>query len=495
MSRSLRIVMISSEVAGLARTGGLGDVVDALSHAMADLGHRIVVVTPRYGTTTMPAVTEPWKVPVPTRVGWGPHDVRDVGVLELPERKTAAGGLLRVCLVEDPTLFARAGIYGDRYGTFGDNDLRFATLSRAGLEIAARIWDGPPDVVHAHDWHAAFAVLYQKRTMGDAFARAVSAVTIHNLAYQGVLGEDALDRLAIPRDLYVPEILRHEGHVNLLKGATALCDTITTVSPRYAWEITTAEGGFGLHGHLAAHAGKLVGITNGIDTHRFDPATDSTLERVYDAHTFRGGKAHEKARLQRFFGIDVDPNAPLFSTVSRFVHQKGIDLFAACAPELVAGGAQVILVGQGDADLERIARDLAARFPSRVGVRITFDEALARTVHAGSDFFVVPSRFEPCGLTQMYAMRYGAVPVVTRVGGLYDTVSDVDSHGSRGTGVVADFAGNDSLLYAFSRALALFGDKRAMEATIARGMAQDFSWTKSARAYENLFDGLVRARR
>ena len=489
MAAPLRIVMVSAEVESLARTGGLGDVVLAVSTHAARLGVEVLVVTPRYGVTQVPAGCLRWEHDVPVRVGWGPDDVRSVGVLELPP---AEQGRLRVCLVDDPGLFGRPGLYGDVHGEFGDNALRFATLSRGALEIAARVWGTEPDIIHAHDWHAALAIIYARLTMGEAWARVKSVMTIHNLAYQGALGEDALDRLSIPREAFASGALDHFGAVNLMKGAVAYADSVTAVSPTNALEIQTREGGFGLDGFLREQAHKLRGILNGIDTERFDPRADMGLPAQYDATTLERGRPPCKQALLAEHGLDGDPAAPLFGTVSRLTWQKGIDLFLGTVPMLVERGARVALVGQGEAELEQRMLAVAARFPGRVAVRITFDAALARRVYAGSDFFVVPSRYEPCGLTQMYAMRYGAVPIVTAVGGLRDTVSPVRAAQGEGTGIVAGHATPRELAFAMEDALTLYSDPLSLHEARVRGMARGSSWTSSAAAYVALYRDLAK---
>ena len=480
-----RILMISSEVESLARTGGLGDVVDALSLTLAEQGEHVLVVTPLYGVTKVPRSTHRWPGAVAIRHGWGADDVRNAGVVELELARFPSGGSRRVCLIDDPPLFARAGIYGDANGVFGDNELRFAVLSRGGLEIAARAWDDGPDVIHAHDWHAAFAVLYARLVMGERWAKKPVVFTVHNLAFQGVLDEGALDRLHLPREAFVPELLWHQGNVNLMKGATALADRITTVSPTYAREILEPELGFGLDEHLRSRAHKLVGILNGIDA-RFDPGTDPALACRYDAQTVEEGRAECKEALAADVGLDAG-EGPLFGCVTRLTWQKGIDLLVPLLGEIVERGGRVLVVGQGDGDLESSLQIAAERFQGKVAVRIAFDPALSRRVFAGADFLYVPSRFEPCGLTQLYAMRYGAIPIVTDVGGLHDTVEPIDAANSRGTGFVAAHADVASLRIATIAAFELWRGRGLVGEAAARGMAKDFSWDKPARAYARLY--------
>ena len=487
--RPLRILMISSEMESLARTGGLGDVVEALAANVARLGAEVLVVTPLYGVTRVPRGAARWDGHVDVRVGWAPEDVRRAGVVELAR---AAEGRLRVCLLDEPALFGRAGIYGDLHGAFGDHELRFATLSRGALEMAARAWGTLPDVIHAHDWHAAFAILYARFTMGERWRRVPSLFTIHNLGYQGVLAESAIDHLALPREAFASGALAHQGNVNLMKGAIAYAERVTTVSPTYAWEIQTPEGGFGLDAFLRASSHKIRGVLNGIYTERFDPAEDPHIAERYDATTAAEGRAACKAALSAELGLDPDPSAPLFATVTRLTWQKGPDLFLGVVPMLVERGARVALVGQGDRDLEEAVLAMAARFPGRVAARIAFDPLLARRVYAGGDFFVVPSRYEPCGLTQLYAMRYGAIPLVTAVGGLKDTVLPARPAQEEGTGIVASFAGPVELVLACEDALSIYADPVAMRGLVARAMARDSSRTPSARAYLSMYREIVR---
>lgn len=489
MSHTPRILMVSSEVESLARTGGLGDVVEALSLAVARSGAHVIVVTPLYGVSRVPKERTRWPREVPIRHGWGPDDVRHAGVVELETTHFPSGGTRRICLIDDPGLYARAGIYGDAWGTFGDNALRFAVLSRGALEIADRAWDGGPDVVHAHDWHAALAVIYARTAMGERWARTPSVFTIHNLSFQGVFGDHMVDQLHIPRSLLTPSVLRHEGQANLMKGATALADRITTVSPTYAREILTPEGGFGLDEHLRAHASKLVGIVNGIDTERFDPAKDGMLACRYDAGTASRGRAACKKALRAELGL-ADGDGPLFATVSRLTWQKGIDLVLPLFDDLVSRGAKVVVVGQGETWLEDQLVSAQARFPGDVAVRIAFDPGLSRRVYAAADFFLVPSRFEPCGLTQLYAMRYGAVPIVTDVGGLHDTVQPVSADGAAGTGFVAPRAEVGAMRAACVAACEVFGDAEATARIRARGMQTDVSWSSPARAYRVLYESV-----
>jgi starch synthase len=481
--------MVSSEVEPFARTGGLGDVVRGLSSALVEQGCDVVIVTPRYGISHLPPGASAWPAPLSVRLGWGPEDVYSIGVLEA-SMQTVGHGPPRICFLEHDHLFGRDGIYGDAHGSFGDNDLRFGVMSSGALAVAERIWpSGGADIVHAHDWHGAPAIIALRRD-GVASTHPKTVFTIHNLSFQGVFGAGVLDRLGLPNALFESGIVAHDGQVNLMRGAIVLADRVTTVSPTYAQEIRGPRDGCGLDPLLNASASKLVGILNGIDQSRFDPSSDAALISSYAATSPGGGKSRCKQALVTELGLD-DGDGPLFASVSRLSEQKGIDLLLAVVPSLVERGVRFALVGAGDADLEESLRAIARRYPGRVASRIAFDGALARRVYAGADFFVVPSRYEPCGLTQLYAMRYGAIPVVTDVGGLHDTVSPVFAIHDVGTGLVAATADSTSLLIACDDALALFRDAASHQKAVVRAMIRDSSWSVSAREYLALYEALL----
>jgi starch synthase len=485
MGSGRRILMISSEVESLARTGGLGDAVEALSRELVALGSDVLIVTPRYGVTRVPSDAHWWSAPVLAPLE--PGHARSLAVLET--RLGSRGP--RVCMLVDDSLYGRDGIYGDRYGAFGDNALRFAALSSAALSVAERAWGGDlPDVVHAHDWHATLALLYARQTRGTSWGRVLTMLTIHNLAYQGVFGEAEREPLGIPRETWDKGSFNHEDKINLMKGGIELADWVTTVSPTYAREIQTPARGHGLDAVVRANAAKLVGIVNGIDTDSFDPRTDGAIARRYGEADALAGKGACRRALCAELGIGDDPAAgPLFASVSRLDWLKGIDLFLAALPALVDRGARAVLVGSGDAQLEEALRNAERRWPGRVAARVVFDPLLARRVFAAADFVMVPSREEPCGLTQMYAMRYGAVPIVSPVGGLRDTVQPLDAAHATGTGLLAGAVDPAHLLIACEDALGVCRDPVAWPALVARAMLRDGSWTTSARRYEALYQG------
>jgi starch synthase len=460
-----RIVHITAELDGFHKTGGLGDAVLALAHAQRDRGHDVTVIIPKTGVTVVPPVERVFYLR--TQHGSTRGEARIVQV------HTEKG--VRVWLVEREDLFARKGIYGDHTGAFADNAFRFCAFSQYALEALAT--EATPDVVHAHDWHAAGALLVMRMLFQWHAPRAI--FTLHNAAHQGVFGMNVLEYLGLP-DV---DWLHHDGAINLVKGAIAICDAWTTVSPRHAWELTTLEGGFGLHAHFHYHRGKLRGILNG--------ATVSTLARGATPST----KMREKAQLAVELGISA--GSPLIAFVGRLAEQKGADVFFATIPALVRspqvssglvqGGANVIILGLGESELQTQAENLQARFPEQVRALLRFDTPLSERIFVAADVIVVPSRFEPCGLVQMYAMQGGAIPVVTKTGGLLDSVQPLTRGYAEGDGFLAEPGDPLTLAVALADALALVADGPSLERVRARLMQKDFSWNHAAEAYDSVY--------
>jgi starch synthase len=409
------VLVIGSEAQPFAKTGGLGDVLGALPPALARLGWDATVALPRYRGVSAGAQVDAFRVSV------GGY-TRDVGFFEAPLADGA-----RALLIDCPDLYDRDALYGLNNTDYPDNARRFAFLVRAALEFAARR-DTPPQVVHAHDWQAGLAPVYLRGRYAShpVLGGAASVYTIHNLAYQGVFEADWLPRLDLGWDQLAIDRLEYWGRISFLKGGINDADVITTVSRRYAEEIQTPEFGFGFDGILRRRRADLAGILNGIDTREWDPAHDRFLPKPFDARDL-SGKADAKAEVLARYRLPSDAatlKRPLVGMVSRMVDQKGFDLLAALADDLPRLDASFAVLGTGEARYQSLWTTLAARHPDRIGVRIGFDESLAHLVEAGADIFLMPSRFEPCGLNQMYSMRYGTVPVVHAVGGLADTVRD-----------------------------------------------------------------------
>ncbi|MEW6432855.1 MAG: glycogen synthase GlgA [Myxococcota bacterium] len=467
----MRVLFLASEVAPFSKTGGLGDVAGALPAALAALGHEVLVVTPLYQGVARDGLADE-AGPLSLEFPFGGVSVR--------YRALASGERLTHVFVDVPQFFDRPALYG-----YPDDARRFAAYTMASLSFAqARGF--VPDVVHGNDWPVGLAALaLQLGYAHTPIGRARTVFTIHNLAYQGNFPKGELEALGLPWSLYTVDGVEFYDQLSFMKAALRTFDVLTTVSPSYAQEIQTPLGGHGLDGVLRARAKDLHGIVNGVELREWNPATDVLLPARFTGADLTG-KAVCRAALLEAYGLDAPPpGQPVFGVVGRMVEQKGVDLLQAVLPRVLEQGARAVVLGRGEATFEARWRELATRFPKRLGVRVGFDNALAHLIEAGSDFFLMPSRFEPCGLNQMYSLLYGSVPVVREVGGLKDTVVDVTRPG--GTGIVFPEATSDGLARAVLRAVELFRRPDEYRQVQRRGMAQDFSWERSARAYEALY--------
>jgi starch synthase len=482
MKNRLSVLHVASEVAPFSKTGGLGDVAAALPRALARAGATVRVVTPRYRTID-PRTHVLARRLTPLSVTLGAQ-TESIGLFE----GTLPGGVVPVTFL-DHALYDRDGLYGDGAKDYPDNGRRFALLCRAALELCHRN-DWWPDVVHAHDWQAGLAILLAARgaVAGRPIPRTV--FTVHNLAFQGLVDKTILDEVGISADLFTPAGLEFYGKVSLLKAGLAYADRITTVSPRYAREIQTPELGAGLDGFLRERAAKIVGILNGIDTDVWSPERDPMIPARFDAID-RTGKTACKAALQREVGLPVRPNVPLIGSVSRLTEQKGFDLIAQAHDELGRLDAQFVFLGAGEARYQSALEDLARRYPTKFALRIAYDEPLAHRIEAGSDLFLMPSRFEPCGLNQLYSLRYGTLPIVRSTGGLDDSVVDYDDRSATGTGFKFTDYGAEALLRTIRRGLAVYQRKREWHDLVGRVMGLDYGWDRSARLYLELYQKLV----
>ncbi len=485
----VRALLVASEMVPLVKTGGLADVVGALPAALGPHGVDARVLIPCY-----PAVARlGW--PVVARIAGLPGPFGPLwGTLRAGRVDDGSGGGAEVVALDVPVLYDRGG--GPYQATDGtdwpDNPFRFAALARAAQRIAqADALPGwVPDVVHGHDWQAGLVPAYLALSGGR---RVPAVTTIHNIAFQGVADVAHLAALQLPPTAFSIYGVEYRGGIGFLKAGLFYADRVTTVSPTYAWEITTPDGGLGLDGLLAGRRDQLSGILNGIDAGVWNPARDPHLPAPYDAAD-PSGKAASTAALRSAFGLAGDPAAPLFAIVSRLTDQKGIDLVIGALPRLLAEGGQLCVLGAGERSLEAELEAAAAASPGRVAVRLGFDEPLSHLIQAGADALLVPSRFEPCGLTQMYALRYGTIPVVRRVGGLADTVVNATAEAlaaGRATGVVFEDATADALAYAIGRACALWRDEPTWRRLRSAGMALDNGWARAAGAYADLYRGLV----
>ena len=479
-----RVLCVASEIYPLVKTGGLGDVVGALPAALAGEGVELRSLVPGY-----PAVMEKLRDAQTVHAYAELHG----GPARLLAARVAA---LDLYVLEAPRLFARPGnpYVGPGGADWPDNARRFAALG----QVAAQLGRGldptfPPHVVHAHDWQAGLAPAYLHY---GGEPRPGTVMTVHNLAFQGKFPKELLAALGLPAQAWALDGVEYYGAIGFLKAGLALADRITTVSPTYAAEVRTPELGMGLDGVLRQRASVLSGILNGIDEATWNPATDPNLVSTYDAkHLAR--RAPNKAALQRRFGLAPDPQGPLFGVVSRLTWQKGMDVLLDALPGIAAVGGQLALLGTGDRALETAFAAAATSWPGNVAAVIGYDEALAHLVHAGADALLVPSRFEPCGLTQLCAMRYGCVPVVARVGGLADTVVDADEAAlaaGSGTGMQFGPVTVEALQSAIGRTAGLWRDRPAWQGLQRRAMATDVSWRRPAKRYAALYRELAASR-
>jgi starch synthase len=474
----LHVAFVASEVAPFMKTGGLADVAAALPKALGRLGHRVTIFLPRYGPIPYPAGAFAGSVHVPVDA-----TPRSAGFY-----RRELGPNVEIVFVEHPPFFDRPQPYGEAGRDYPDNRLRFAFLSRASLEYF-RSRGERPDVFHAHDWQAGMVPVFLKSFYWDdpTLHRAPTVFTIHNLAYQGNFPADTGSLLGLPWNIAAGDALEFHGGVSYMKGGVLFAEAVNTVSPTYAREIQTQSMGYGFDGVLRSRGADLSGIVNGVDYDEWDPAVDPHIARKYGPEDVVAGKAACKADLLRTFGLAADPDLPVIGIVSRLVALKGHDIVTDAWYDLMQRPLRMVVVGTGEPKIQDGFRALAERDPARFGVRFVYDEALAHRVEAGADMFLMPSRFEPCGLTQMYSLRYGTVPIVRATGGLVDTVEPYDAAAGTGTGFRFDHADGTGLMWAIDRALGVYADEPAWAKLVQAGMARDFSWQRSAEAYVALY--------
>jgi starch synthase len=527
--------MVTPEARPFKTTGGLADVAGALPRALARMGHRVTLVMPRYrGVDVAGASSQPANVPfgpnlypVTFHVGSpeSPDTRRTSKATTAPAKVAARGsrvasapvkaatrvtatakspaggaksppaGSVTPVFIDAPDLFDRDGLYGDAGGEYSDNAFRFAVLSRGALEYV-RFTGDRPSVIHAHDWQTALVPLYLRTVLADdpVLGDVPSVLTIHNVAFQGLYPPDVLRWIDIAPELYAPDGLEFYGRASLLKAGTLFADKVTTVSPTYARELLTPgyAFAFGFEGILATRAADFSGILNGIDTETWDPARDRFLPQPFSAAS-PAAKLEAKRALLNAAGLPSDKATlarPTIGLLSRLTYQKGVDLLTAASDSLMQLDANWVLLGDGDRQHEEFWKALAQRHPERVATRIGFDEELAHLIHGGCDLFLMPSRYEPCGLNQMYAMRYGTLPVVRATGGLEDTVHDADETPKGATGFrFRDFT-TEALVDAVRRGLEAFRNARRWKTLQRAAMKQDHSWDVSAREYVKVYRGM-----
>ena len=476
----MRILQACSEVHPYSKTGGLGDMVGALAKTQARMGHDVSVVTPLYRgiRERFPAI-EPfdWKMELPL----GSRTISSkVWILRPAPRLT-------VYFIDQPDFYNRGELYHEHGKDYPDNASRFIFFSKAVVHLARYLPDSP-GVVHLHDWQTGLVPLlirHQQRWEGWGTPPA-TCLTIHNLMFQGVFAPDQFGFSNLPGSYFANDGVAGHGQLNCLKAGIVHADAITTVSPRYAREVTTEAMGCGLDGVLRARQGEFVGILNGVDLDEWNTTHNRFLKYPYSPDDL-SGKAAQKADLQREVGLPVRAEVPLFGSITRIVEQKGVDLMLAALGEMLADDMQFVLLGTGDPKFEAAFVDLARRFPDKASIHIGFDQAFAHRIEAGCDFFLMPSRFEPCGLTQMYSQRYGTIPIVRKTGGLDDTVIDLTESLELPTGIKFERAEPQALAKAIRKALVLFRHPDLLAHYRRNGMQTDFSWARTAIQMTNLY--------
>ncbi len=473
----MRILLASSEVYPYSKTGGLGDAVGALGKALAAAGHRVGIITPLYRGIREQLIglrRVDWEFDIPLgskRIG------ADLLALDVSDRLT-------IYFIDKPIYFDRAGIYNENGADYSDNAERFIFLSKCVAHLAHHL-PLMPEVLHLHDWPVGIAALMVQHEAKTSLweNRPRICFTIHNLAYQGVFPADTFSLLNLPLGWHNPDTTEFYGKINCLKAGIACADVVTTVSPRYAREITTQEYGAGLDGLLRKRQNVLNGILNGVDYEEWNTTSNPHLATAFSADNV-AGKVVCKSALQQYFGLPIDPDAPIFGSVTRLADQKGIDLLIGALDEVLDAKMQFVLLGSGNRNYEQALNELAAKYASKVGVKIGYDHGLAHQIEAGCDFFIMPSRFEPCGLNQLYSLRYGTVPIVRRTGGLDDTVIDAVDGGIAANGIKFNDPTTAGLVKAIHKALTLYDKKELLNGYRANGFAADFSWAKAVAGYE-----------
>ena len=481
----MQIAFAASECVPFSKTGGLADVVGALPQALAALGHQVSVYLPKYRQTKLPdAKLAVRSITVPFDDRYRFCSVVDGG--------NRSG--VHYYFVDYPPFFDRDALYGTSSGDYPDNAERFALFSRGVLEAAKVL--GAPQVFHCHDWQSALIpVLLRAQYAEDpAFREVATVFTIHNMGYQGLFSPDTLPLLTLPWDLFTISKMEFFGNVNFLKGALVSSDFITTVSRKYSQEIQTTEFGFGLEGVLHDRASRVTGILNGVDYAEWNPEVDKFTAARYSANDL-SGKAKCKQDLLAAFGIsDPDLRWPVIGIVSRFAAQKGFDLISQIMDRLAREEMIVVALGSGDRPYEDMFLRLNKQFPRKIAVKIAYDNALAHKIEAGSDMFLMPSKYEPCGLNQIYSLKYGTVPVVRATGGLDDTIEPWNPRTGKGTGFKFTEYSGEALLLTIKEALKAFQDHSSWQTLMRNGMNKDFSWNASAKEYVRVYEKALQTR-
>lgn len=478
----MHIVFAASECTPWAKTGGLADVVGALPHALAKLGHKVEVFLPYYRQVAKQVPGAPVVLQSVTI----PFEYYNRFVRILDGGKTEG---VQYYFIDSPEMFDRESFYATPSGDYADNAERFGLFSRAVIEATKVL--GVPDIFHVHDWQAAMISVYLRSTyyFDPVFRKVPTVLSIHNAGYQGWFPPQTMQKLLLPWDMFTLDKLEQFDNVNFLKGGIVYADAITTVSRTYAEEIKTAEFGSGLEDTLQKRSADLTGILNGVDYEEWDPSNDPLIAAHYSPEDLSGKKECRRDLLHAFGFHGVSEDTAVIGIVSRFATQKGFDFIAQVADELVKENVAIVALGTGEAYYEHLLTGLAERYPEKMRVRVAYNNMLAHKIEAGADLFLMPSRYEPCGLNQIYSLKYGTIPVVRATGGLQDTIDEQADGGGNGF----KFWGYSAwaMLDAIKRALALFQDKEKWTAMMQRGMVQDFSWDGPAREYVKVYERAI----
>ena len=481
----MHVAFAASEGVPFSKTGGLADVVGALPHALAAQGHQITVYLPRYRQTKLTdARTVVRSITVPYD-----DKYRFCSVVAGPSANRVS-----YYFIDYPPYFDRDALYGTPAGDYPDNAERFAMFSRAVIEASKIL--GAPQIFHCHDWQSALVPVMLRTFYAEdpAFKDVANVFTIHNMGYQGLFPAEILPLLMLPWDLFTITKMEFFGQVNFLKGALVYSDFVTTVSKKYSQEIQTTEFGFGLEGVLRNRAATVTGILNGVDYDEWSPETDKYVTTKFSPKDL-AGKVKDKQDLLQTFGIsNADAKLPVIGIVSRFAAQKGFDLIAQVMDRLAREDMILVVLGTGDKEYEEMFLRLQKQFPQKIAVKVAYDNTIAHKIEAGADMFLMPSRYEPCGLNQIYSLKYGTVPIVRATGGLDDTIEPWDARTGKGTGFKFYEYNGESLLLTVKAALQAFRDVGSWQVLMRNGMARDFSWSASAKEYVKVYERARQAR-
>ncbi len=463
----MKILFCSSEIVPFAKTGGLADVAGALPLALEKLGQEVAVVMPKYKSIS--------------------EDKFGIKKVNKDIYAAKIGKNINIYFIENKKFFDRDGLYGEKTGDYPDNLERFSYFSLRTLELLRQI-NFSADIIHCNDWQSALIPVYLKALYkGQPFYKEMKSVlTVHNLAYQGAFDKKEYPKLGLGWEYFTVETLEFYDKINILKGGLAFADIITTVSQAYSKEIQTKEFGCGLEGLLTKRKDSLFGIINGLDYNLWDPAKDKMIFKNYSPQNLED-KYINKAGLQKECGLSLSPNSALIGFVGRLAEQKGLDILAAAMEEITKLDLQMVFLGTGDVKYHLLLQDIAKQFPKNISLHLKFDDALAHKIYAGCDMFLMPSRYEPCGLGQMISLKYATLPVVFKTGGLADTIVDFDPLTAEGNGFVFDYYHQDDLLKAIKFALYFYKDKAIWNKLLKRSVKYDFSWAESAKKYLNLY--------